>query len=778
MKKSLESGSRPTAVNWKPVIFTAVAYMVMAGNVLAAKFVSGLVPDWNQPYSYTAASPNHGPGPDPGPPNAVNQWNDWCAPTSGANLAGYWADARSIPVADATNFDHSTVLWAAGPSWQDYQADGFARPIPQGAPGPLPVPLTDIGWYMDANRGVLYDAGGGTMGGCFFGNGPHDGTYLKDIHAGLQNYLNSRYSLSGGVFWRTGTRGIGYAAGTDPTGAPAVVHANAASAFGELMSEINTNRPLILCFKYWNPVNTGVNLAPTGVNAESALGGTYYRWGTNAPNMTNTENEAWNFYTDDSALGHAVTAVGYILAGDVDDQWAAAGLPGPTNWVIVHDNWVSTARNAIIPFNYAAAWVANTTAVPWPTAARFVKGVVPDWNQPYQYNGLSPHGGPGPDLWPNVVNQWNDWCAPCSAANLVGHWNDFHCAPVADTTPFAGSTFNWRADPSWQDYLADGTIPPPGRPAQQLVPGPLPATPTDIGWYMDANRGVAYDAGGGVMGGFWFGNPLHSGTYLKDIHVGLQNYLNSRYTVGGAGWDTGTEGKAFAAGLNPSGGPAQIPFNAAAAYGEVTSEVNRNHTVILSYQHWNTAAAGTADLPLQGTNTESDWGGAYYVFGNGPGATNAEDEVWNMDIGDHGLGHAVTAVGYIPAGDVLDPGPTLQGIMAPTDWVVVHDNWASTPRNVIIPFDFLNNWVASTFAHPDPGFLQLTNIVVVGRTNAVVSLTGIPGYLHDLLYKTNLLTTGWSTAVSNVAFMAGTMRITNTVSSSDPQRFYRIKASN
>jgi hypothetical protein len=469
------------------------------------------------------------------------------------------------------------------------------------------------------------------------------------------------------------------------------------------------------------------------------------------------------------------------MAGDADDQWKAAGLGGPTNWVIVHDNWVSTSRNVIIPFDFGGNWVANTTAVPWPTAARFVKGVVPDWNQPYQYNGLSPNGGPGPDVWPNVVNQWNDWCAPCSAANLAGHWADYHGAPVADTTPFAGSTFHWRADPSWQDYLADGTLPPfGGRPAPQIIPGPLPVTPTDIGWYMDSNLGVVDDPpAAGVMGGFFFGNPLHSGTYLKDIHAGLQNYLNSRYTVGGAGWDTGTEGRAFAAGLNPFGGPAQIPFDAAAAYGEVTSEVNRNHTLILSYLHWNVASAGVDDLSLQGANTESDWGGAYYVFANGLGVTNAEDEVWNMDIADHGLGHAVTAVGYIPAGDVLDPGPTLAGLMAPTDWVVVHDNWASTPRNVIIPFDFAGNWVASTFAFPDPGFLQLTNIVVVGRTNAVVSLTGIPGCCHDLLYKTNLLTTNaWSVAVSNVAFAAGTMQITNIVPTSDPQRFYRIRASN
>ena len=113
----------------------------------------------------------------------------------------------------------------------------------------------------------------------------------------------------------------------------------------------------------------------------------------------------------------------------------------------------------------------------------------------------------------------------------------------------------------------------------------------------------------------------------------------------------------------------------------------------------------------------------------------------------------------------------------------MHDNWASTPRDVIIPFDFIDgmgnqNWVANTYAFPDPGFLQLTNIAVLNKTNAVVSLTGIPSCRHDLLANTNLaMTSGWYTAVSNVAFTAGTMWITNVVPTDDPQRFYRIRAS-
>ena len=415
-------------------------------------------------------------------------------------------------------------------------------------------------------------------------------------------------------------------------------------------------------------------------------------------------------------------------------------------------------------------WVANTTAKPWPTGAKYIKGLVPDWNQPYQYTANSPNGGPGPDPVPFAASQWNDWCAPTAAANLAGHWTDYHGAPVADTTPYPGSTVAWAAGPSWQDYEADWFARPlPG------LPGFLPATTTDIGWYMDCNHMVPWDNGLGMMGGFFYNNGAHVGTYLKDISPGLQIFLNSRYAVAGGSWDTGTEGMNFAAGMNPIGGAAQKLADPVSSFNAVKFEINRDHTLILCYSHWNIGAAPTGGLPSVGTTTESDFGGTYYQWGlvPVPYVTNAEDEVWNMYDDDFALGHAVTAVGYIPAGDVLDPGPSLG--MGANDWVIVHDNWFSTPRNVIIPF--FNFWVANTYAFPDPGFLQLTNILMVGKTNAVVSLTGIPGYRHDLLCKTDLLTSTWSTAVSNVAFTAGTMRITNTVPAGDPQRFYRIKAS-
>jgi hypothetical protein len=784
MTNLLKGGKRQPETNWRFLV-TAAVFLVMTGNIFAAAtFVSGLVPDWNQPYRYTAASPNGGPGPDPGAPNIINQWNDWCAPTSGANLAGHWTDARGIPVADKTNYPYSSVQWAVDPSWQDYLADGTTnRPLfPAGI---LPAQTTDIGWYMDTSYGIAFTAPK-SWGGYPLGDPPHYGTYLKDIHAGLQIFLNSRYSFSGGVFWLTGTRGKTFFAGTDTTGATILgPHPSLASAFGEVMNEITNNRTLIATFTFWNLNPAAVpplgSVGPT--NTESYYGGNYYTLATTA-GPTNAEDEAWNNSDTATNLGHAVTVVGYIQAGDPNDIGTThpeLGL-GPTDWVIVHDNWVSTPRNVIIPYGYLnngpqgwdSRWIANTTAKPWPTGAKFVKGVVPDWNQPYRYTAQSPNGGPGADPFPGAPSQWDDWCAPTAGANLAGHWTDHHCAPVADTTPFAGSTVGWALGQSWQDYLADwtGNV----RPIPQFIPGgPLPAPTTDIGWYMDCNRMVAYDAGGGVMGGFFYGNAVHSGTYLKDIGPGLQTFLNSRYTVAGGGWDTGTEGKNFAAGMNPIGGAAQQLVDPVSSFNAVRFEINRDHTLILCYSHWNISATPTGGLPSVGTNTESDFGGTYYQWGlvPVPYATNAEDEVWNMYDADYALGHAVTAVGYIPAGDVLDPGPSLG--MGTNDWVIVHDNWFSTPRNVIIPF--FNFWVANTYAFPDLGFLQLTNIVVVNKTNAVVSFTGIPGYRHDLLWTTNLATTNaWSVVVSNVAFAAGTMQITNVVSTSDPQRFYRLKA--
>jgi len=310
----------------------------------AATFVNGLVPDWNQPYTYAPPPPPGGPGPDPNVPG-LDPWNAWCAPTSASNLAGHWYDVRNVLVADTTAAPGTTVNWAVGPSWQDYLADGFSRPAVGGAP---PVaPPTDPGWYMDTNNL-----------GAFRGNGAHAGTFLRDMDVGLLDYLNDH--IPGAA--TTGTQGRGaFAAGLASSGAPAAPHPNQPSAFAEIVGEINSNRTMIVSWAHWNLV-PGQQLNPVGgAQDESQYGGRYFTFGSISYPFTDpTTDEVWNGADGGGSLGHAVTAVGYIPAGDVDDP------TGITDWVIVHDNWPGTARNVIVPLTaveFANVWVANTNAV-------------------------------------------------------------------------------------------------------------------------------------------------------------------------------------------------------------------------------------------------------------------------------------------------------------------------------------------------------------------------------------------------------------------------------
>lgn len=301
-----------------------------------------------------------------------------------------------------------------------------------------------------------------------------------------------------------------------------------------------------------------------------------------------------------------------------------------------------------------------------------VPGSVPDWNQPYAYNAPA---GPGPDPRPGLLDPWNAWCAPTAAANLVGHWQDQYGAPVADGLAYP-LTPAWPAA-NWHDYQADGAG---ARPLK--IPFP-PGAATDIGWYMDTNfRGT-------LIGG----NVAHAGTYLKDIHAGLGMHLSMMQ----AGWSTGTQGKMYAGGMAPTGLPAAIHPNAASAWAELTSEINAGRTMIVSWLHWNLVDPNLASI----TGVDK-----FYQFG-GPSSTDpwGNDEYWDGNASEDGLGHAVTAVGYLDANDPLNPLPG-------TDWVIVHDNVLQTPTDVAVPFNW-NVWVANTNAVPEPGALLLVGMGVM-----------------------------------------------------------------
>jgi hypothetical protein len=324
----------------------------------------------------------------------------------------------------------------------------------------------------------------------------------------------------------------------------------------------------------------------------------------------------------------------------------------------------------------ARRWLLVVACGLWASGALagviYVPGAIPDWNQPYKYNAP---GGPGPDPVPGGFSPWDAWCAPTSAANLVGHWQDQYGAPVSDGFVFPASPA-WGAA-SWHDYDADANRPAPNNPAPPI---------TDIGYYMDTNRL-----------GMPLGNGAHIGTFVKDIHAGLLTHLQSLQP---GVWTTGTQGKAFAGGLASNGLPAVIQPNANAAFNEIVGEINAGRTLIVSWLHWNIAPAGPA--PVNGAD--------FYDFQTSGSDPWSNDEIWNGDDSGNGLGHAVTAVGYLLANDPLNPWPG-------TSWVVVRDNVPLTPLNVAVPMNW-NVWVANTNAVPEPstaGLLALGLVIMLRR---------------------------------------------------------------
>jgi hypothetical protein len=340
----------------------------------------------------------------------------------------------------------------------------------------------------------------------------------------------------------------------------------------------------------------------------------------------------------------------------------------------------------------------------------FVPGFVPDWNQPYTYDPSDPNclsGGPGPDPTPGVVDPWNAWCAPTSAANVAGHWGDYHGMPVADGVACPNSATAWAAGPDWQDYLADGTGLRPD--PNDGSPPPLPPLnwPTDIGYCMDTNQRGNPD----------FSNGPHAGTYLKDIHAGLLMHLQTLTTLGV--WTTGTQGRGFAAGNAPAGGPAVLHPAAAAAFAEIVAEIDAGRAMIVCFSNWGIQLAGYSPLPGSGQG-EASFPVHFYAFGRGNGDPWENDEEWNYDDGAGGLGHAVTAVGYLMPGDALNPEPG-------TPWVIVHDNVQQTPRNVAVPVIF-PAWVANTNAvHSCPGDLDADEDIDLSDLGIVVADYGCTG---------------------------------------------------
>jgi hypothetical protein len=240
------------------------------------------VPDTNQPPTQTL-------------PSTVP--SNYCAPMAAVNIVYYW----------------DVVMGHAN-------AGGVTA-------GLIPETAAEyIGHFMDTNdtgspvrfNGTTYPSS--------------SGTYAIDIDLGILEF--ARWDMANPMLHSAPPPLPGGKNGYDWMVTP-----DYAVGFDFYVDEIDAGRPLVVCFKYWNPVDLDMAFfdPETGETID------VFAWGDKVPGSSDPE-EQWNDGYGEECIGHAVTGVGYILNWDPDGS-------GPADYVIVHDNWSSTPKNVAIPWD-------------------------------------------------------------------------------------------------------------------------------------------------------------------------------------------------------------------------------------------------------------------------------------------------------------------------------------------------------------------------------------------------------------------------------------------
>ena len=200
-----------------------------------------------------------------------------------------------------------------------------------------------------------------------------------------------------------------------------------------------------------------------------------------------------------------------------------------------------------------------------------------------------------------------------------------------------------------------------------------------LGYFMDTNnQGSSIDRGNGVDG--------HIGTWDKDIDPGTLEFIR---------WDT-THSYPVVPPLPPP--PPVLPAGKLGYdwvlnpdYGVglnfYTDEIDAGRPLVTCFDYWN-------PIPVGVNYTDPETGEVIHVFRWGDEVPCSyypnPEECWDDDIG-----HAVTGVGYILGWDPDGSGPEPSD-----DYVIVHDNWATTPMNVAIPWA---HWMSNHSVDPGAG---------------------------------------------------------------------------
>jgi len=199
--------------------------------------------------------------------------------------------------------------------------------------------------------------------------------------------------------------------------------------------------------------------------------------------------------------------------------------------------------------------------------------------------------------------------------------------------------------------------------AQNVTAGLIPETVAEyLGYFMDTNN----------QGSPARANAGQPGTKDVDIAPGTLEYTR---------WDNMTPPVP----VPPFGLPAgKLGYNwsvltsCSTDYNATLSlyqnEINNGRPLVVSFDFWNPVDKGVNYTDPQSGETISifDWG-------TPTSSSHFPDPEEYWTTGD--IGHAVTGVGYIKNWDPDGGGP-----IPSYDWVIVHDNWPTTPENVAIPW--------------------------------------------------------------------------------------------
>jgi hypothetical protein len=246
---------------------------------------------------------------------------------------------------------------------------------------------------------------------------------------------------------------------------------------------------------------------------------------------------------------------------------------------------------------------------------------------------------------PPTSNSTN-FCAPIAMANVLEYWDD-----VANHVN-----------------------------AQNVTAGLIPETVADyLGWFMDTN---------GVGSPDRVNNPGWPGTHKLDIMPGTVEYVR---------WDATHN---YPASPPPPPAPplptgklgydwgiiVTCDTNKTATFNLYVNEIDNGRPLVVAFDYWN-----PTDKAMNYTDPETGETISVFTWGSYTSSSlpPAPPEYWTY--GD--IGHAVTGVGYIKNWDPDGAG----GPIPSDDWVIVHDNWNTTPENVVIPWA---NWMCLYLVSP------------------------------------------------------------------------------